>query len=209
MDPKILQSSLYNRGYDLPKSVNSFFKFDGVVGDETKQAYNDWKQKAMKTSMLSASNNYEPQDNTKVAPPIINKAVIAPKMAVQKPGQSVALPAEFKKGGKTNIPIYVNDPKDPRLQMYSDSLSNYNKNEIFFKDYQPLTPAIAEQIKTSYQSGFKDNNLNYQPQVIPPAKKPEQSVSKPVIKKSNIKIVPGGYKNGGKTKKSNWQIIEY
>ena len=104
MDPKILQSSLYNRGYDLPKSVNSFFKFDGVVGDETKQAYNDWKQKAMKTSMLSVpliKNNYEQQDNTKVAAPIINKSTVAPKMAVQKPGQSVALPPQFQKGGKT------------------------------------------------------------------------------------------------------------
>jgi len=104
MDPKILQSSLYNRGYNLPKSVNSFFKFDGVVGDETKQAYDDFKQRAMKTSMLSVpsiKNNYEQQDNTKVAAPIINKTVIAPKMAVQKPGQSVALPPQFKKGGKT------------------------------------------------------------------------------------------------------------
>ena len=45
---------------------------------------------------------------------------------VQKPGQSVALPPQFQKGGKTNIPIYVNDPNDPRLQMYSDSLYNSN-----------------------------------------------------------------------------------
>jgi len=105
MDPKILQSSLYNRGYDLPKSVNSFFKFDGVVGDETKQAYNDWKQRAMKTSMLSVpsiKNNYEQQDNTKVAAPIINKSTVAPKMAVQKPGQSEALPPQFQKGGKVS-----------------------------------------------------------------------------------------------------------
>ena len=166
--------------------------------------------------------------------------------------------------------------------MYSDSLSNYNKNEIFFKDYQPLTPAIAEQIKTSYQSGLvykKRNNPNLPgydvvyknivkkptqpyilklqdhaqeqinmptmgninssqqiaqqisqpiiniPTVIPPKKdyvtiktgssyrNPEtgafQQKSFKIDKGTGKKVSEETFKNGGKTKKSSWQIIEY
>jgi hypothetical protein len=83
------------------------------------------------------------------------------------------------------------------------------KERIANGTYTKPLPYVRSDGLSDDESFFKDNNLNFQPQVIPPAKKPEQSVSKPVIKKSNIKIVPGGYKNGGKTKKSNWQIIEY
>jgi hypothetical protein len=72
-----LQKELVNRGYKLPNSIQQDdygnLKFDGIYGNETKKALQDFQ----------------------------NKKVEAPKMAVQKPGQSVALPAEFKKGGKT------------------------------------------------------------------------------------------------------------
>ena len=76
-DTIALQKELYNRGYKLPNSVKvvegSRLKFDGILGDETKKALQDFQ----------------------------NKKVEAPKMAVQKPGQSEALPPQFKKGGKT------------------------------------------------------------------------------------------------------------
>jgi hypothetical protein len=77
-DTIALQKELYNRGYKLPNSVKVVanegdLKFDGIYGDETKKALQDFQ----------------------------NKKVEAPKMAVQKPGQSVALPPQFQKGGKT------------------------------------------------------------------------------------------------------------
>ena len=77
-DTIALQKELYNRGYKLPNSVKvganeGDLKFDGIYGDETKKALQDFQ----------------------------NKKVEAPKMAVQKPGQSEALPPQFKKGGKT------------------------------------------------------------------------------------------------------------
>jgi len=84
------------------------------------------------------------------------------------------------------------------------------KERIANGTYTKPLPYVRSDGLSDDEGFFKDNNLNFPYQsLIPPAKKPEQSVSKPVIKKSNIKIVPGGYKNGGKTKKSNWQIIEY
>jgi len=42
----------------------------------------------------------------------------------------------MQKGGKTKKePIYVSDPKDPRLQAYNDSLNLYNKGEVDHKRY--------------------------------------------------------------------------
>lgn len=48
-------------------------------------------------------------------------------------------------------PIIVNDKNDPRLKAYNDSLSNYNKNEILWKGWQPVTPGNAEQLNTTYE----------------------------------------------------------
>ena len=45
---------------------------------------------------------------------------------------------QFQGGGKTNPPIYVNDPKDPRLQRYNDSLD-------LFKSYQQLKTNLNKQ----------------------------------------------------------------
>ena len=45
---------------------------------------------------------------------------------------------EFPNGGATNPPIYVNDPKDPRLQRYNDSLD-------LFKSYQQLKTNLNKQ----------------------------------------------------------------
>ena len=42
--------------------------------------------------------------------------------------------------GRQLPPIYVNDPKDPRLAMYTDSLNYYNRGE---KDYQNYFVTIA------------------------------------------------------------------
>ena len=48
-------------------------------------------------------------------------------------------------------PIVVNDKNDPRLKAYTDSLSNYNKNEIFWKNWQPVTQGNAGQLNTFYE----------------------------------------------------------
>lgn len=42
---KGLQKDLYNKGYDLPNSTKKDGSFDGVWGEETEAALNDWKQK--------------------------------------------------------------------------------------------------------------------------------------------------------------------
>jgi hypothetical protein len=42
---------------------------------------------------------------------------------------------KFPNGGATNPPIYVNDPNDPRLRMYNDSLIAYNRDIHFDKDF--------------------------------------------------------------------------
>jgi hypothetical protein len=211
-------------------------------------------------------------------------------------------------GKFTNPPIYVNNPNDPRLQMYSDSLYNsnltknispvgYNLQKTDLVSSTPIKPTsvgtaiypnnVHGNMKPSHWDnyvtgvGFDKNSPEYSvarftpptqpyilklqdhaqeqinmptmssinsgqqisqpiiniPTVIPPKKdyvtiktgssyrNPEtgafeqktfkidkttgKTISEPEFKSSNIKIVPGGYKNGGKTKKSNWQIIEY
>lgn len=48
-----------------------------------------------------------------------------------------------KNGGKTNKkpdpkPIITNDPNDPRIKMYSDSLNLYNASKSLFKEYKKL-----------------------------------------------------------------------
>jgi len=52
------------------------------------------------------------------------------------------LPIEEKKnGGKTNPPIITNNPKDPRLQAYNDSLDLYN----YYKRVEDLAKANKQQ----------------------------------------------------------------
>lgn len=73
-----LQKELVNRGYELPNSMQQDdygnINFDGIYGNETKQALQDFQ----------------------------SKKTPAPKMAVSLPGQSTALPPELKHGGKVS-----------------------------------------------------------------------------------------------------------
>jgi hypothetical protein len=96
---------------DYVKNVLNYSK-DLQVDGEKNVGYDDYlisKEKENPVKNPFQLGNYKPelqtyalaQDNTKANTPIINKSTVAPKMAVQKPGQSVALPPQFKKGGKT------------------------------------------------------------------------------------------------------------
>lgn len=210
---------------------------------------------------------------------------------------------QFQSGGKTNAPIYVSDPKDPRLQMYSDSLNVYNKGEKDYKEYlninqklhipststrielnpliydgdkparmqpteshrywyehspdyiagtlipsnsvrawtdrykPPTQPYILQlqdhaqkQINMPIMGNINSNQqisqpINNIPTVIPPPKdyvtiKTGSSYRNPetgafeqktfkIDKVTGKRISEDNFKNGGKTKKSNWQIIEY
>ncbi|HRT02581.1 MAG TPA: peptidoglycan-binding domain-containing protein, partial [Candidatus Diapherotrites archaeon] len=49
-DTRALQIELSNRGYKLPKSTKKDGSFDGVWGDETKNALLDWQNKNLRTS---------------------------------------------------------------------------------------------------------------------------------------------------------------
>ena len=40
--------------------------------------------------------------------------------------QERKIKSQYANGGQTNIPIYVTNPNDPRLKLYSDSLGVYN-----------------------------------------------------------------------------------
>jgi len=42
---KLLQEVLFEKGYKLPKSTNKYGGFDGIWGDETKNALLDWQNK--------------------------------------------------------------------------------------------------------------------------------------------------------------------
>lgn len=46
------------------------------------------------------------------------------------PGQPMATPPEFAKGGKVNAPIYVDNRNDPRLKKYQDSLALFNASNM-------------------------------------------------------------------------------
>jgi hypothetical protein len=96
---------------DYVKNVLNYSK-DLQVDGEKNVGYDDYlisKEKENPVKNPFQLGNYKPelqtyvpaQDNTKANTPIINKSTVAPKMAVQKPGQSEALPPQFKKGGKT------------------------------------------------------------------------------------------------------------
>jgi hypothetical protein len=84
-----LQKELVNRGYELPNSMqkddDGNLKFDGIYGNETKQALQDFQ------------SNSTP----------------APKMAVSLPGQSVALPPQFQSGGKVVSEIWKETTGSP------------------------------------------------------------------------------------------------
>jgi hypothetical protein len=205
-------------------------------------------------------------------------------------------------GKFTNPPIYVNNPNDPRLQMYSDSLSVYNKGEKDYKEYlninqklhipststrielnpliydgnkparmqpieshrywyehspdyiagtlipsnsvrawtdrykPPTQPYILQiqdhaqkQINMPIMGNINSNQqisqpINNIPTVIPPPKdyvtiKTGSSYRNPetgafeqktfkIDKVTGKKITEPAFQNGGKTKKSNWEIIE-
>jgi len=113
-----------------------------------------------------------------------------------KGGESSCLKDEYWNGTKcVKIPKrakVITDPKEfnYRNQMYKDSLSNYNKNEFFWKGYQPFTPAAAKEIGQRYtQPGLvykKRNNPNlpgYDVVFKDIVKKPKQ----PVVKEEPIK----------------------
>jgi hypothetical protein len=85
----------------------------------------------------------------------------------KKPEQQVILdpskapkPAP-KKSSKSNEPIYVSDPNDPRLRAYQDSLSLYNKYMLGKQAYDKYTKQLN--LKT-----WKDNNAFTPNQKIQP-----------------------------------------
>ena len=62
--------------------------------------------------------------------------------------------------GITNPPIYVNDPKDPRLQMYSDS-SNLYKAYQFQKNHSERNDSDYSAVWDSRDKVAKSKNLNF------------------------------------------------
>ena len=64
-DTLALQIELSNRGYKLPKSTRSDGSFDGIWGDETKNALLDYQSK----------NKTKVQDNTYVVPKLLPKTI--------------------------------------------------------------------------------------------------------------------------------------
>lgn len=62
-DTLALQRELSNRGYELPKSTKKGNTFDGVWGDETKNALLDYQSK----------NKTKVQDNTYVTSKLLSK----------------------------------------------------------------------------------------------------------------------------------------
>ena len=82
-DTLALQRELSNRGYKLPKSTKKDGSFDGVWGEETKNALIDWQNKNKSKPIVDKATEldkyskfeYKPniavQDNTDVAPEVI------------------------------------------------------------------------------------------------------------------------------------------
>ena len=82
-DTLALQIELSNRGYKLPKSTKKNGTFDGILGDETKNALIDWQTKNKPKPVVDKATEldkyskfeYKPyvavQDNTYVAPKVI------------------------------------------------------------------------------------------------------------------------------------------
>ena len=82
-DVRELQRALAIRGYKLPKSTKKDGTFDGVWGDETKNALIDWQNKKKSKPIVNKATEldkyskfeYKPniavQDNTDVAPEVI------------------------------------------------------------------------------------------------------------------------------------------
>lgn len=58
-DVKELQRALTDRGYKLPKSTKKYGTFDGVWGDETKNALLDWQNKNKPKSILDKATRLD------------------------------------------------------------------------------------------------------------------------------------------------------
>ena len=101
---RTLQKALSEAGYDMSESLKKDGTYDGIYGEQTKNALYNW-QKGYTPTPVKKSNV------TISAAPTYNK----------KYGGWLD---KLQKGGRT--PIYVNDPNDHRLKAYSDSLSWYN-----------------------------------------------------------------------------------
>jgi hypothetical protein len=74
-DTQGLQRELNNRGYQFPRSTTSDNTFDGIYGDETKNALLDWQNKNNKKQYGGNSNNwldqYQDGSQTKANPLLI------------------------------------------------------------------------------------------------------------------------------------------
>ena len=74
---------------------------------------------------------------------------------------------KYGKGGKTNPPIITNDPKDPRLQAYNDSLDLYNQH-LKIKRIFPDLPQISEEefeklrLKNKSLTNYEFDEAKYQ-----------------------------------------------
>jgi hypothetical protein len=139
--------------------------------------------------------------------------ISVPQLNTMDKGGASGCPSGHYYNGKECVKIskgakVITDPKEyeKRKAAYNDSLSNYNKNEISFKNYQPLTPSIARQIGTNYQSRLvykKRNNPNlpgYDVVYKPTVKKPVQPIvlDKEYIEPIVTPVPPGKIQVGTK-----------
>lgn len=98
------------------------------------------------------------------------------------------------------LPVRKNKIDNPQISKISQPIINIPTVSAPTKDYVTITTGSSyrnPETGAFEQKTFKIDKIT------------GERISEPVFKTNNIKIVPGGYKNGGKTKKSNWQIIKY
>jgi hypothetical protein len=98
------------------------------------------------------------------------------------------------------LPVRKNEIDNPQISKISQPISNIPTVSPPKKDY--VTIKTGSSYRNPETGAFEQKSFKID-------KTTGKTISEPEFKSNNIKIVPGGYKNGGKTKKSSWQIIEY
>ena len=93
-----LQRELSNRGYKLPKSTREDGDFDGILGDETKNALLDWQNKTKVQGNTYVASKLLPKATQKLLPKTTQQMMMLPsaQKLLPKTTQQMMLPSTQK-----------------------------------------------------------------------------------------------------------------
>jgi hypothetical protein len=171
--------------FNKPANLKKEFKKGGIIKDDRGQ----WAHPGEITEI--GSNNITMQGVNYPVLGVSNQGdtqMMYPEQDYQFRGNKVTEYPMMQRGGKVK-PIVVNDPNDPRLQAYNDSLSLYNKGKSYLN--QPYSNNLYDYTQNLLKFGYSkkiapgESKKGISDLMIPQYKKPVQPyVYNPITKQT-------------------------